>query len=249
MFRIREGNDRLATGIVAELRQSPHLRMILERVRQSPTNIVATVDGPSGQSEMTADYLVVAVPASLLWSVDFERLLPDAQQEAFARLRMGCATRVLLQFDRRFWVARDRPRAFDTNQPYGAVWDGSEGQSGPAGLLSLLAGGGASRQVRALLSEEGVEGLAARLNWLGKPSLLLASRTVVWDDDEWARGGYAYFHPEFDPHLRDWLARPSGRVVFAGEHTSVKWQGYINGAIESGLRAAAEIAAMHADSR
>jgi monoamine oxidase len=44
--------------------------------------------------------------------------------------------------------------------------------------------------------------------------------------------------------LRAWLARPAGRVFFAGEHTSIRWQGYMNGAVESGRRAAAEIAAM-----
>jgi monoamine oxidase len=39
------------------------------------------------------------------------------------------------------------------------------------------------------------------------------------------------------------LSRPAGRLFFAGEHTSNRWQGYMNGAVESGRRAAAEIAA------
>ena len=50
--------------------------------------------------------------------------------------------------------------------------------------------------------------------------------------------------PSFEPRWRAWLARPAGRIVFAGEHTSIKSQGYMNGAIETGLRAAAEIAAL-----
>lgn len=50
--------------------------------------------------------------------------------------------------------------------------------------------------------------------------------------------------PGFDPHLRDWLARPHGRIIFAGEHTSVTWQGYMNGAVESGLRAVEKVCAM-----
>jgi monoamine oxidase len=37
--------------------------------------------------------------------------------------------------------------------------------------------------------------------------------------------------------------------LFAGEHTSIKWQGYMNGAVESGRRAAFEIAAIHAQQR
>jgi monoamine oxidase len=69
---------------------------------------------------------------------------------------------------------------------------------------------------------------------------------VIWEDDPHARGGYAFFDPAFDPDLRAWLARPAGRIFFAGEHTSIRWQGYMNGAVESGRRAAAEVAATHA---
>jgi monoamine oxidase len=247
MFRLREGNDRLATGVAEQLAQPVVLRTALERIQQHPTGTVATVDGPDGQHELRADFVVMAIPASLLWSIDFEPALPDAQHEAFARLRTGCATRLLLQFDRRFWAKRGRPRAFGTDQPYGAIWDGNEKQDGDAAILSFLAGGRASGELQALVNGDNLDDLIGRLGWLGEPGKLLASRTIVWDDDEWARGGYAYFHPGFDPLLREWLARPSGRVVFAGEHTSVKWQGYINGAVESGLRAAAEVAALHLD--
>ena len=74
---------------------------------------------------------------------------------------------------------------------------------------------------------------------------MLVVAVVAREQDPHARGGYAYFDPGFDPSLRAWLARPFGRLFFAGEHTSIKWQGYMNGAIESGRRAAAEVAAVH----
>src|SRR6185369_12956460 len=85
------------------------------------------------------------------------------------------------------------------------------------------------------------------LDWLGsRDAELIASRQLSWEHDPLARGGYAYFDPSFDAELRPWLARPFGRLFFAGEHTSIRWQGYMNGAVESGRRAAAEIAATHA---
>jgi monoamine oxidase len=49
------------------------------------------------------------------------------------------------------------------------------------------------------------------------------------------------FGPEFDPAARPLLGRPFGRVFFAGEHTSENWQGFMNGAVESGLRVAADV--------
>ncbi len=66
---------------------------------------------------------------------------------------------------------------------------------------------------------------------------------MSWEHDKWARGGYAFFDPCYQPVIRQWLARPLGRVFFAGEHTSLKWQGYMNGAVESGLRASEEVSA------
>ncbi|HUK32440.1 MAG TPA: FAD-dependent oxidoreductase, partial [Vicinamibacterales bacterium] len=84
----------------------------------------------------------------------------------------------------------------------------------------------------------------ASLAWLGTgPATLIASRQIVWEADPFSRGGYAFFGTGFDPSLRDWLARPAGRLFFAGEQTSIRWQGYMNGAVESGRRAALEVRA------
>ena len=91
-----------------------------------------------------------------------------------------------------------------------------------------------------------MRGLAASLDWLGwAETPIIGSHQFVWEADPWSRGGYAYFDPSFDPALRPWLARPFGRIFFAGEHTSFRWQGYMNGAVESGRRAAAEVEAVH----
>jgi monoamine oxidase len=64
---------------------------------------------------------------------------------------------------------------------------------------------------------------------------------LSWEHEQWSRGGYAVFDTRFPPALRYALARPFDRVVFAGEHTSLRWQGYMNGAVETGVRAAEEV--------
>ena len=111
-------------------------------------------------------------------------------------------------------------------------------------MLTLLAGGRASHEVCEIISTEGTHGVVRRLRWLGTPSPLLAARIFTWEHDQWARGGYAYFDPSFSPRLRHWLSRAAGRILFAGEHTSHQWQGYMNGAVESGQRAARDIEMM-----
>jgi monoamine oxidase len=80
------------------------------------------------------------------------------------------------------------------------------------------------------------------------PARLVAARSVTWEDDPWARGAYAVFDASFPSSKRPLLALPWKRVFFAGEHTSTTWQGYMNGAVESGLRAASEILASYSGS-
>ena len=92
-----------------------------------------------------------------------------------------------------------------------------------------------------MVAKDGIGRFADGLAWLGSERAdLVASRQIVWETDPLARGGYAFFDPSFDPALREWLARPAGPLFFAGEHTSIRWQGYMNGAVESGRRAAAD---------
>ena len=241
MFRVRGGNDQLATGTASGLKRAPRLETILRAVRLRADGVIATVDGKGGRDQIRADYIVVALPATTLRDVEITPAPPDQQQRAWRELRYGAATRLALQFSSRFWRRAGRPRAFGTNQPFGAVWDANEQERGRGGILSFLAGGDASAGLQAILARDGVEGVARRLRWLGRPSSVVESRVVRWESERWSRGGYAYLDYRYDPRLRDWLARPWRRAVFAGEHTSVRWQGYINGAIETGLRAAAEI--------
>ena len=107
-----------------------------------------------------------------------------------------------------------------------------------------MAGGQASEDTQKILAQEGVEGLVRALDWLKPGDAELLHSHHVRGSTTRGPGGYAYFDPSFDPSWRPWLARPHGRLLFAGEHTSIKWQGYMNGAVESGLRAAAEVWAL-----
>jgi monoamine oxidase len=243
-FRIPGGNDRLPRKIADALRGPIILRALVQRIRVQDGAVTISFREDSGVEELSADFAVIAVPATTLADVRFSPRLPAEQWKAISQLKYGPATRVLLQFERPFWRGARRFRAFGTALPIGAVWDASEHQRGRAGMLMLLAGGRASAECRRIIADRGPEAVVEQMAWLGPPAPLQAMWHTSWEDDPLARGGYAVFSPDFDPRLRDWLRRPAGPLTFAGEHTSVKWEGYMNGAVESGRRAAAELAAL-----
>jgi monoamine oxidase len=244
MYRLAEGNDALPRALARRVRGAIHLQTTVLAITGSSRGVRLTVADRRGRrSRARADYAIVTAPASTLGDIEIRPALPPRQREAIATLAYGRATRVLSEFDRRFWRAPMRRRAFGTDADTGAIWDGNEQQWGRGGILSLLAGGSASEGLQRIVSG-GWRALARELRWLGASRQ--APRTlkmVVWEKDPWARGGYAVFTAGFDPDLRAWLSRPHGRIVFAGEHTSIKSQGYMNGAVESGLRAVEEISA------
>jgi monoamine oxidase len=242
--RIEGGNDRLPCTLVERFGGDLLLQTVVRAIRQDVDGVSATVEGEGRRSELQADFFVAALPASTLREVHFDPPLPEEQTRAIATLKYGEATRMLLQFKTAFWRRKGRARAYGSDLPIGAVWDGTEDQRHHTAILCLLAGGHASRALGQIAATEGDRGIVDKLRWLGKPSALLEAKTIVWEDDPWVRGGYAVFDPSYAPRLRAWLARPAGRVVFAGEHTSLRWQGYMNGAIESGKRAAAEVTAL-----
>ncbi len=244
MYRLKGGNDTLVQALAQRLNNPVRLGTTVVAVTQGATRVQLRLRERSGAlEEITADYVVFALPASTLKAVAMDPPLPERQRDAIALLPYGPATRALLQFDRRFWRAPGRTRAFGTDLPIGAVWEGNEEQPGRFGILSFLAGGRASGELQSILSREGPSGIPPRLSWLGPDrTTILAAQSVTWENDPWAQGGYAVFKPTYDPELREWLARPHGRAFFAGEHTSFRFQGYMNGAVESGIRAAREVA-------
>ena len=110
MFRVKGGNDRLATSMAALLPTPVQLRTVLRRVQRAESGVTVTVEDASGRHELAGDALIVAMPATTVRDVLFEPGLPDAQWEAIATLKYGGATRVLLQFASRFWVRAGRQR-------------------------------------------------------------------------------------------------------------------------------------------
>ncbi len=246
MYRIEGGNDllprALAQGLGSRLRPKTEVVAISHRGR----SVRVSVRNGRATQQIECDYLLLAVPASVVRRIPISPALPAQQHDAISRLKYGHATKSLLQFSNRFWRLPARPRAFGTPLAIGALWEGNEEQRGRPGIMTMLAGGAASDLTQAIVAKEGPQGLVRALDFLGsRHADLIASKQYVWEQDPFARGGYAFFDPGFDPELRPWLSRPCGRLFFAGEHTSIRWQGYMNGAVESGRRAAAEIAAVH----
>ena len=204
MYRIVGGADRLAEALHKDAGARVELQSVVRALQQDGKSVTVTVEGTNERrTDMRADCVIVTAPLPIVCEWEFRPALPDAQRRAFESLRYGPATKVLLRYSARWWRQPGRPRAFGTNLPIGAVWEATEEQK-QAACLTLLGGGAASEELSTILAKEGASGISKRLSWLGGrakglPELI----STRWEHDPWARGGYAYFSPAFDPGLRE----------------------------------------------
>ena len=244
MYRIPGGTDRLVDALHRATPSQVLLQTTLRAIGQTSDRVVAHVDDRQGlRQTLEADAIIVTLPASTLRDLEIRPPLPADQQRAIRRLAYGRATKSVLVPSADIFGGR-YARAFATDGGAGAFWDGADGEPGPsAGIVTFLAGGSASEELR-LLSEAGGDRLLSSLCWLRPHAGAPRARQIrckTWEHDPWARGGYAFLDPGFDPDWRPLLSQRAGRILFAGEHTSADWQGYMNGAVESGLRAARQL--------
>ncbi len=195
------------------------------------------VEVGTAETVLVADAAVVAVPASALDAIAFQPPLPPSKANALAAVRYGQAAKLFvglrqpvapsatLSVPGRFWCytqlrADGQPAAFV------AAFAGT-----PRALVELDVASGPRRWASAVAAL--------------RPELDLDLDTAVlstWHDDPWVRGAYSA-PSAASPLDHQELTRPVGRLAFAGEHTAGELHGLMEGALQSGTRAARDLLA------
>jgi monoamine oxidase len=174
-----------------------------------------------------------------LRQVRFDPVLPPPLAAAIAQLSYGAITKTALQYPHRRWPAGYANTSLDSQRVYEPTAD----QPGEAGALMAYVGGDGGREQAAMPEAERMQRTAADIETmyhLGDGPLGGFSR--AWSAEARYGGSYAVYGPgQVCAHWHV-LRQPCGPLWLAGEHTAT-WTGYLEGAVESGERAAAQIVA------
>ena len=239
------GNDRLPQAFAKALGDRIRYGAPVVKVLEEPGRVRVVFKKGQEELSVAGDRVILTAPLPALRKVVFGPELPERKRQIWEQLEYNPVTRIYLQVKRRFWTdAGDAGNAF-TDLPIQIVSEQPvvrPGGQGPRGLLECHVKGPEAARLAAMdpqallaLAVENLEKV-----YPGFKSQYETGASFSWGNDPWAGGGYAWWKPG---QLTDWgpeLARPEGRVHFAGEHTSALAR-TIEGALESGNRAAREV--------
>jgi monoamine oxidase len=254
-FHIVGGNDQLVTRMLDELPpetvQLDHQLVALRKRSDGSYRLVLDVAGST--RELTADIVVLALPFTTLSEVDLSKSgLSATKRHVIETFGMGSNAKIHIELDEETWPALGYSGATLTEWQglccgwYDSVPLGPDanpvlytgypgGRTGAGGLTGAAHGPAPAADVEWMLEQLDQLFPGTGAAFTGR------AFEDHWAEDPWVHGAYSFWKVGQATTYGSLAAAPEGSVLFAGEHTSVENEGYLDGAVETGERAAGEI--------
>ena len=239
-LKIPAGIDALPMAFAEALGDRVQTGLPVTKVVRDENGVAATY-GPAAK-ELRGRKLICTVPLPVIDKIEFDPVLSASKQAAFeATILPGRhpglrPVRAANLGGRRFERLGVDVRGRVTRRFWHPTWN----QEGPRGILMSYMFGELARRIAATSPSAIVPGFIGRFNNLfpGTREVAEHGTHFAWEHQPWIGAAFANYNPPFSEHPE--LASPEGPIHFAGEHASGH-RGWMQGALESGLRAAREI--------
>jgi monoamine oxidase len=241
--RLVGGSQIVAQRVAKALGGRVHLSTPVRKITQSSTGVTVTADGLT----VHAKQVIVAVPPPLAARIEYAPLLPAARDLLTQRMAMGALMKVEAIYPTPFWRSAGLTGQFLTvGGPVGYSFDNSPPDSTPGVLAGFVGGEQNLKWSTKPLAERRAAVLEQYARIFDDDRFLSPTEyfDMDWTREHWSRGGpTAIAGPGTLTSFGRALRAPVGRIHWAGTETSDYWQGYMDGAVRSGERAAKEVRA------
>lgn len=245
MVEIVGGSDRLPRAFLPALGRRIRYGARVVAIDQSPSSVTVHYHTPAGQAEATGDYAIVTLPFAVMRHVETLKPFSHEKQRAIRELHYDASGKIFLQCRRRFWEEDDGIAGGGSVSDLAirnTYYPDHGRETGRGVMLASYTWSEDAQRWASLSPADRISGAIEEVAQL-HPQILEefeVGASHMWHDDEYAGGAFALFHPDQEVRLHQSIVQPEGRIHFAGEHASL-YHRWIQGAIESGLRAASEV--------
>lgn len=248
-YRIKGGNDQLPQMLAEKLQGQIHCHCELIQIEQSSKGeIRLTFRNRETEWEVKADKVILTLPFKILKTIDYKNAgFRPLKIMAIKELGMGVNTKLHSQFFSRHWCEIGNNGETFADTGYQNTFESSRAQQGKSGILVGYLGADTAAKKNAITEAQVNE---ATKNFLDKLEPVLQKSKSNWNglstldhwlSNQWSKGSYSYRKVGQFTQFAGIEGEREGNIFFAGEHTSIYYQGYLNGAVETGERAAHEI--------
>jgi len=240
-WRIVGGSQVIPWRMAAQLgRRRIHLRRPVRRISQNRRGVTVYCDGLT----LRGKHVIVAIPPTLAGRIYYDPLLPVLRDALTQRLPQGTLMKLEAIYERPFWRDDNKTGfAVTDNAPFSVCFDNSPPEGTPGAIFGFAGGNDSRKWGQRSAADRKQAVLQAFADLFGEQALHPIDYVeFAWSREEWTRGCPVGIHPpgvlsQYGPALR----APVGRIHWAGTETSTYWNGYMDGAVRSGQRAAHEV--------
>ncbi|CAN5230162.1 flavin monoamine oxidase family protein [soil metagenome] len=239
------GMDRLPNAFYSHLRDRVRFGAEVHAIDQDPGSVTVHYKTEAGRFSERADYAICAIPFSVLRQIETLKPFSRGKQRAVRQLNYSASTKILFQVRERIWESDDGIFGGATVTDLGIRRMNYPTPDPTTRRGVLLASytwsqdaarwGAMDEETRFEEALEDVAKIHPRIR-----DVYEVGASHAWYNDRFANGAFVLFQPEQQTQLQADVVRPEGRIYFAGEHCSLH-HAWIQGALESGIRAAREI--------
>jgi len=247
-YTVKGGNERVVVELANRLDQGiVSLRHRLTAISAKGKGFILTFEGPTGKAfDRDFDSVVLTLPFTMLREVDIRVPLPAVKLKAIKELGYGTNAKVFAGFDARQWKKLGYRGNTLSDERFQLCWDNAALQPGTSSGITFYSGGKLGVEAGEGTAQEAVARLMPGLERAYPGSTKQLNGNVSrfhWPTHPFTKGSYAAYLPGQWTSIGGAEGESVGNLHFAGEHTSVDFQGYMNGGAQSGADAAKTVLA------
>lgn len=246
-YKVFGGNEKIIHELKNRLQNQIETGHKLEAISEKNGKYNLNFALNSGQKSIDADIVLMTIPFNLLREMDIKGLnLPAWKQNAIDHLAYGQCGKLLMGLNERPWRKEGFSGETFSDSDFMLGWDNSQFQQSTAGGLSFFLGGNRAIALGQGSPQQQMERLLPQFDAAFKGSKDLFNGKVTrfhWPSYKWTKMAYSACKVGHFSTISGYEFPPIGNLHFAGEHTSLDFQGFMEGGAETGKRAAEAIIA------
>jgi monoamine oxidase len=245
IYKVRGGSQTIADKLYEKLQsnvQLKHQLIAYNKLANGKYEATMLIDG--AKKTFTHDYLIICIPFSVLRNIKNNIQYPAIKQKAINELGYGISSKFIIGIDAKPWRNYKESGVLFSDVVAHNIWDNSFAQGSKKAGLTFFSGGNLSHSItlkdKETLKQE-MQAYASKEFHVEANQFNDKYRKICWEQNPYSIGGYSSYKTNQWSVFGGAEIEPFENIYFAGEHTSMDFQGFMNGAIATGKKAGLDI--------